>query len=367
MAHNTHNRMFMAGALVALGLALVVPGYAFAQGLGIKVQPTSIDERLDAGNTVSGEITVTNEMGGEQTYYIGTRNITTMDEVGRPVFADDNNNDENKLASWIVPRSESITVDVGETVTVPYTITVPENASPGSHFAALFVTREPDLVTESGAGVGFQVATLVHLRVNGDAVEEIAVREFSTNQTLYYNNANVTFTSRIENTGTVYERPQGIISITNMLGQEVKIQGGILKLVDDSLREQIPGILPDSERLYSVTWSADDFAIGRYSALLSVVYGETSKFTISDHTVTFWVLPLKEIGLFVGSILSLVLVVALMLRAYIRRALAKAGVHPVTTQERERIETLPRRILRVLLWFTALTSLLFIAMLVYYG
>jgi hypothetical protein len=352
--------MGIAGAFVLLAVPFVAPGYAFAQGLGIKVQPTSIDERLDAGNVVRGEITVTNEEGGEQTYYIGTRNITTMDEVGRPVFSDIESDSEYAAASWVVPGLESVTLTTGETATVPYTITVPSNASPGSHFAALFVTREPDLVTESGAGVGFQVATLVHLRVNGEAEESLAVREFYADRAIY-NNANVTFTARLENTGTVYQRPQGIITITNMLGQEVEIPGSL------KINEAGGGVLPKSERVYSVSWNSDEFAIGRYSALLSVVYGETRRFTISDHTVTFWVLPLKEIGLFVGGILAFVFMLALMLRAYVRRALAKAGVHPVTTEERQRIETLPRRLLRVLLWFTALISLLFIAMLVYYG
>ena len=88
--------------IVALLLG-AVHGVALAQGIGVKIHPTAIDERLDPGGSATGEITVTNEEGGVQTYYIGTQNIETMDEYGKPIYSDIQRDDPYAAASWISP------------------------------------------------------------------------------------------------------------------------------------------------------------------------------------------------------------------------------------------------------------------------
>ena len=218
----TTTHTYRALALIAvLSLWYVPHGDAHAQGIGIKVQPSTIEERLDPGESMTGALTVTNENGGKQTYYIGTRNIVSQNEGGSPVFSDIPSTDPMEAGSWIIPSLESVSLEVGESATIPYTITVPDNASPGSYFAAIFVTREADEVTESGTGVGFQVASIAILRVNGSVVEGLTVNEFSTDRSAYKNRT-VEFSARMTNTGTVHQRPLGIISVTDMLGNELE-------------------------------------------------------------------------------------------------------------------------------------------------
>jgi hypothetical protein len=188
--------------------------------------------------------------------------------------------------------------------------------------------------------------------------------EFSTDESVY-DTLNVGFTIRLKNTGTVFQRPQGFIIVENMFGTQVEFGDQKLKLVDE---QSVVGILPGSERRYRVTTASESFGLGRYTATLNIVYGdEQQRISNSDFSVTFWVLPFKQIALFIVGVLAVIFGGVLALRAYVRRALRNAGIQAVTQEERKRIETLPARLLRVTLWFFALVVLLLIALLVYYG
>lgn len=328
-----------------------------AQGLAVRVQPTTIDERVDPGQVVEGELTVTNESGGTQTYYIGARNISGMELSGRPLFKDEADSKDPLLAaSWITPLVESVTLGEGEQASVPYRIMVPADASPGGYFAAFFVTREADSVSESGAGVGFHVASLVNLRVNGDVLEDMVVKEFKTNKRLF-TKPSVTFGMRIENTGTVHERPVGIITVYDMLGNEV---GQLM------LNEHEGAILPRTERVFESTWNDDGFQIGRYTAQASVVFGDLERRTIS-RSLTFWVLPVREIAFALGGLVVLVLVFVFAIRAYIRSVLRGAG-HDTTRERRAKAQaSFAKKLLRTTLWFVGLVVLLVVAMLVFFA
>jgi hypothetical protein len=330
---------------------------AFAQdGIGVRVQPSTLDERADPGETISGVLTVTNQEGGRQTYYIATRNIDDMDESGRPEFSKDDPTDPMRAASWIKLDTTSITLDQGLSAEVPYHIVVPSEASPGSYFAAIFVTREAVNPTESGAGVGFQVASLLNLRVNGTALESVLFRELSTQKT-FYTEPNVTFTARLENTGTVHERPRGVITISNMFGRRV---GQLI------LNENAGGIMPRNDRVYETTWSTDAFTLGRYTASASVVFGDTDKQTIT-RDVTFWVVPLKEVGYVVGGVLLAALVLTLLMRAYVRRALTRAGHTSASSREERTERSFMQRLVRTIVWLVVLLALLFIVLLAFYA
>lgn len=327
-----------------VGIVGLVPYACTAEGVAVKVQPSTINERVDTGAVVEGALTVTNQNGGTQTYYIGTRNITNMDESGRPEFAEVSETmNVYEAAAWIKVLHDTITLNVGQSVSVPYRIEVPTDASPGSYFAAIFVTREADKVTQSGAGVGFQVASLVNLRVNGDAVEEVVLREFSSDRS-WYQKPEVGFSVRVENTGNVHEKPRGVIEITDMLGNKV---GTVV------VNERGGGVMPHADRVFNTSWTYERFAFGRYTAVANLEYGDTESRNLV-RSLSFWIVPFKEIGIACGSLVMLLLFVALGLRAYVRGELRKAG-HTLATDGRARsYMSLGQRLLRVFVWCCAL-------------
>jgi hypothetical protein len=343
--------------LAGLHLSFCSTSVAYAQdGVGIRIQPSTLDERADPGTSLEGVLTVTNQDGGRQKYYLATRNIENMDDSGRPVFSKTPATDSMEAAAWIQLSVPDIELEQGASVDVPYRIDVPANASPGSYFAAIFVTREADRVTESGAGVGFQVASLLNLRVNGNALEGIIIREFSTNKA-FYTKPEVTFTTRIENTGTVHERPRGIIEITDLFGKKVD---------QVTMNETAGGIMPRTDRVFETPWSTHTFTLGRYTASASIVFGDVEKQTITRDT-TFWVVPIKEVAMVLGGVLVFALLITWGMRRYVRNALARAGHTPTQVQKIAEKTSFAKRLMRTLSWILIILAVLFIGTLVFFA
>jgi hypothetical protein len=331
--------------------AYIVPAYA--QGLSVRVQPSTIEEQLDPGETIEGTITVTNKNGGKQTYFIDTRNVMGMNDTGTPTFSNEKSDDPLEAASWITVSQELVSLDVEESIQVPYTITVPENASPGSYFAAFFVTREADKTVQSGAGVGFHVASLVNLRVNGEVNEDMLFREFFTEKS-FFTQPNVYFKARVDNVGTIHQRPRGIITIKDMFGNEIG---------KTTFNDSAGAILPRHDRVFETTWTDDGFAIGRYTAVASILFGETNKNTLTRE-VSFWIVPLKEIGIVFGILALILLVFIYGVKRYIRNALKEAGAGEKKAETKKNI-TLARKMIQTAIRTILVLLVLFIVLVVY--
>ena len=187
----------------------------------MRITPALIEETLDPGVSVEYDFNVVNLDTAEQTYYLFTRNITGVAEGGAPIFARDELEVTGyELADWITLPTNRIVVPGGGTESITFTMDVPDNASPGSHFGGVFVSAEPPEIENSGAAVGYQVANIVSIRVSGEAVEQAGIRQFSTGKFLY-GAQDVDFNIRIENSGNVLVRPIGPLQINNSLGKQV--------------------------------------------------------------------------------------------------------------------------------------------------
>jgi hypothetical protein len=277
-----------------------------------------------------------------------------MNEKGTPVFEQTRSDDPMRLASWVEPLIDSITLGVGQSGAIPYRITVPADANPGSHVGAIFVSREADATAESGAGVGFSVASLINLRVNGDVINELKLLSFATDRALY-TNSSILFTARIENTGTIYQRPLGLITITDMFGKDVATL---------PFNEEEGGIIPGSIRAFESMWSPDGFRMGRYTATVSIVFGEGKRETKYLQT-SFWILPIKEVGIGVGSIVVFLLVLIVGVRAYVKRELRNAG-HVRSGAKEQTSVTFANRLSRTLTKLVVLLIVAFVVMVIFF-
>jgi hypothetical protein len=358
MTITQHMKNFSLAVCTVLFFSSFIAVPAHAEGLAVKVQPSTLEEVVDPGQVLEGTLTVTNENGGAQTYFITTRNVTGMSDTGTPSFSseEDLDNDPMEAASWIKPLVESVSMDVGESKTVPYRIEVPQNASPGAYFAAFFVTREAEAVTQSGAGVGFHVASLVNLRVRGEVNEDMLFREFFTEKS-FFTKPSVLFKARIDNTGSVHQRPQGIINISNMFGKSV---GQV------SFNENAGAILPHFDRVFETTWNYDGFAFGRYTANASIVFGESQKNTLSKE-VSFWIIPVKEVGIVLGVIVGILLILIFAIRRYVRNALRKAGQTNTSSQKSSSNVSFAKRLVRNITWLIVLLLLIFLGMVSFFS
>lgn len=301
----------------ALMLLALAPSLARAQGTeGLKIAPAIVEDRAEPGETYRFTLTITNISDAEQTYYMGAHDIVGLDDSGKPVFAQEGLEQSGyEISSWIRFPESIITLGSGESKQVAFSVQVPSDASPGSHFGGVYFDKRPPQLQTTGAGVGFRVGNVISLRIAGDIAELVQLHEFSTDK-LVYDVPDVTFRTKIANAGNVLERPRGFIEISDMRGKQVA-------RVD--INDSASPVFPKSDRVYLSQWKTEDFAIGRYQALASIVYGEEGRQTITA-TTSFWVLPLKLIGIVFGAVLGFVLLVYLLVRAHIRRKLKEMGV-----------------------------------------
>jgi len=289
--------------------------FAQSNSAGIQIIPASIEGLADPGEVITEDITITNVSDEDKTFYIFTRNIKGVESNGVPVFADDAEKTGYEITEWLSFDSEEVEVPAGGEYNLTVNITVPENATPGSHFGGIFVSQEPPRLREIGAGVGYEVASIISIRISGEVIDNSRIRSFSTDK-LIYGSKDVTFLMKVENQGNILIRPRGPLTIRNMFGDTA----GTL-VINDSRA----GVFPGTVRDFSVTWNDDSLGFGQYEAVAALVYdGDTGQKTI-DAALTFWIFPQK---LVLGVIAGLIVLLGggyFLIRTYVRRAVARGG------------------------------------------
>ncbi len=291
-----------------LFLAILLLSTSFTNALTIS--PARLEISADPGTTVKGELTLINEEGYTKSYFSSSKNFEAQGESGTPAFT---TSDEG-LASWI-HLTPSITLAKGQEVKVPFSITVPKDSDPGGYFAAIFFSTTP----ASGKGdvsVGAKIGSLVLLHVNGIIKEDASILGFSTNNNkFFFNSLPISFSYRFNNNGGDRINPTGYISIRNTLFLTTT------KLVANPTQGNV---LPGSVRKFNVTWGDNtvteipinffsvvqyqwnNFALGLYSANLSLSYGTNSS---ANTTKWLFVFPWQLVTVI---IITLVVVLTLL-------------------------------------------------------
>lgn len=310
---------------------LVWPLSSLAQGsITLSVSPTLFDMTASPTQSWTSSVRVINANPVPLQIYTDVVNFQPSGEGGQgtlaPVLSDES--EGSTLAEWITIEDSERLIPAEQTVSIPFSINVPEDAAPGGHFAAILIgTRSFDGVAGAAQVETSQVVTaLVFLRVAGDIKESGQIRDFTTSRHIS-EGPTMDFSIRFENTGNVHLQPQGDITITNMWGKE----RGVLPINQNS---QFGNVLPESIRKYTFTWSGDwSFAdIGRYKAVATLAYGDqTRKF--ADSTTTFWVLPWRALLLALAIVGGLGWFIVWGIKLYIKRMLQLAGVTPGLQRE----------------------------------
>ncbi|KKW35448.1 MAG: hypothetical protein UY81_C0041G0004 [Candidatus Giovannonibacteria bacterium GW2011_GWA2_53_7] len=285
---------------------------AFAQeSVGIKIQPTLIEEKVEPGMTKDYALKVENVSKVPLALFTTVRDIIGVGPDGRPIYAEDDQEDTYRVSSWVTFREKRVDLAPGESKTVPFTVLVPKDVSPGGHFGSVSLTEQPSGDLPAGTSIGFEVGAILSLQVTGDVVEDTRFRSFFSAKTVY-GTPDVAFTVRLENLGNVVSRPVGLIDITNMWGR---------KVTSIPVNDTVAGIFPKSARQFDVKWKPDTLEFGRYEAAAAIsVSGQKGKQTITSMT-QFWILPTNILYPAVGGLLAFILMVYVFLRLYVRRKL----------------------------------------------
>jgi len=331
------NKLLISLAIIAISPLALSKGKSYA----LTPSPPRLEVEGEPGQVLQGELELYNEQDTEATFYLSYQNFEARGETGSPYFLP--NTDEG-LASWI-KTGNSIVIGPRERIKFPFEIHIPQDTEAGGHFAAIFFGTTPATPEEGGqVTIGGKVGTLIFLNIPGDVPEGAGIIEFGTKSGKILPYLPVELYYRFSNDGGRKVMPLGNIEIKCMVGK-------VVGLLDANAPKG--NVLPGSVRRFEVVWdkigqndlenntrgSAEslkegnigffdavkmqiaNFAIGKYTANLSLKYGEDQ--TTSTKQAVFYIIPWQLLVLVLGGLIILITIIKISSKRHNERLTEK--------------------------------------------
>jgi hypothetical protein len=291
-----------AGAVFALAPTLTTA----ASTQSYQISPPTANYSDDKGGTQHGTIKVTNLTDTPMTVKVGKENFAAKGEEGE-IELTDNADPLYSLAPWFSFDAAQLDIPARGTKELHYTVAIPADAEPGGRYGSIvFNTIPPKLPPgQSGAAVQQTLASIVFMRINGAAKEQLSVASFETGHLDAKKNWSplkgfeygpVDILTRVKNSGNVHEKPTGTITIKNLFG---------FKVATIPLDEHF--VIPGATRRLHNTWPdakhKQQFLFGSYTATLNAKYADGKTLTAST---TFTVIPWKLVAIVLIVLLVLI-------------------------------------------------------------
>jgi hypothetical protein len=164
-------------------------------------------------------------------------------------------------------------------IALNFTIEVPANADPGTHWGGVVVRTVP-VQAGGGAAVQARLGTIILLRVSGEAKEKLTLESFAAPR--FVESPPIALEARFRNEGTVHEAPQGDIEVRNMFGW-------LVATATLPVRNVLPGVVRKVEASVG-----DGVWLGRYTLLFRATYGDAGEVLSAKEVI--WVLPWRTQG-----------------------------------------------------------------------
>ncbi len=264
------------------------------------VEPGKIEIDVNPGDTVTKDISVTSRISKPTKFNVSVEDFQGSQTEDQPVILLGDKASPWSFKDNITPAVPAFSLNFGDRIDLPVTVTVPKNIAPGGYFSAVIVSDEPQVNINTAANgattrIISRVAVLFFIKVAGVASSSGSVSDFRVNTPQWiYSQSPDGFKVLFNNTGNEYLVPYGEIHVTNMIGRDVA-----------DIPVNAFFALPDSLRYLTVNWPDTDFRFGRYTATLQLNRGYGG--LVDTKTITYWVLPWK----IVAPILAGLIVIAL--------------------------------------------------------
>ncbi len=267
--------------IISIVTISIPPAKATIPGQGLTISPPIIEITLEPGQTYERVIKINNPTKEVVEVYPIARNFSAQGEGGTPIIETPNTEPTYGLASWIKFNLPKIALTSEQEVAFDYTITVPQDAEPGGHYASVLFASEPPKpdAKVSQVALASMIGSLILGKVNGDINEKAEVREFSTKK-LFYLKPSVDFVLRVTNLGNIHIKPMGEIVISNW-GR---------KVANFDINPKKGNILPNSIRRFDdLKYQGNQWSFGLFKAKLIATYGEKNQPLLGE--ITFLIIP----------------------------------------------------------------------------
>jgi len=268
-------------------------------GEGLTVSPPIQEIKLDPGKSYNETIKLNNPTQNIVTVYPVARNFTSSGETGVPAIENPNQDATYGLATWITFSQSKLALTPQQEIEFTYTITVPQNAEPGGHYASVLFTSIPPSPDKNSTQVSLNsmVGSLILGTVSGNIIEKGNVVEFDSGSHFYLKPP-VNITLRIGNNGNVHFAPQGEIKINNF-GKNVSVQ---------DINPQKGNILPNSIRNFqNLKYSGKWYSFGKFDVMLAASYGINNQQLSGIYS--FYIIPWWFIAIIAVIIILIILII----------------------------------------------------------
>jgi hypothetical protein len=305
-----HDRLRQAVILAGLLLpaltfaqdSMSIPPTTIVEQTGVEVRgdfyvaPTRVVLEMKPGKTRMVELELTSREGEPQTYSIDVEDFSITDDGSDIVKFYGKDVGPFSAKSWLQTAEKTISLRHGERAFMSVRVTVPADASPGDHYAALLFER---LTDSSNTRIG----ALFLITVEGDLLHKGDLDFFQTSAPVYWSLPSQ-FSLQYKNTGTVHLTPTGRIDFRNIFGMTV-----------DNIDIKDWYVVRHSVRRRDIVWRPT-FALGYYTATLILQSPHQDEV---KQTLSFWIIPALPTLLIVFTIF----IVSFSVQAWIGRFGAK--------------------------------------------
>ncbi|BCY12882.1 WxL protein peptidoglycan domain-containing protein [Actinoplanes sp. L3-i22] len=183
-----------------------------------------------AGQTVKESVRVSNLTTRPRSFLVYGADAYNTPHNGGFAFRS-RDEPQTGLGTWIVSPVTSVEVPARTSADIPFTITVPANATPGDHVGGIVAMEaEPSATTEAaGAAVRVQraVAARIYLRVAGTILPGLSVPDLDVDvdAPLLPVGTGGVMTYRVSNIGNVHLVPSATVTVTGLFGHRITAAG----------------------------------------------------------------------------------------------------------------------------------------------
>lgn len=259
---------------------------------------------LDPGATLTDELVVTNHGDAPLGLDVYAADGYTTTSGQLDVLTRDT--DSAEVGLWLEPGVERVRLDPGESIDVPFTLRVPDDATPGDYAGAILTSRT---VSAQEAGLDYEARSgvRVYLRVAGDLAPGLSVvgRHVEYHQSPNpFGPGDATVTYTVRNDGNVRLAAR----------QEVSVAGpfGWFRVTGEA--DDVPELLPGESWPVSVSvpgvvpaFRVDADAV--LVAELPEVAGATPGVAPVEARASGWAVPWLLLGLLVLLVVAVVVLV----------------------------------------------------------
>lgn len=277
-------KRFFFSFLIFTIISLAVTAQKAEAGSAVQLTPTSLEFEISPGETyINKEFRIFNPSHTEsQIMEPEIMDFFVENETGSYIFMPEPH-ESFSLSRWVTISPQKVTLEPLEIQLLTLTITAPEDAEPGGHYAILLTSAIPTNRPEEPEGVAVGavggVGGPLLATVPGEISWEGKILEFGPIP--FRNLGPTTFRVRFQNLGTVHYKPYGKIEIFDFLDNKI-----------DEVEIPPTRVFPQTIRRLETTWERL-LLIGKYRAKATIYYGEEGKEKTDTAEIEFWGFPYK--------------------------------------------------------------------------